>query len=91
MNWQLLCVAVRDWSDLDGYAIANGTLDLEELPVHKLCHYVWYWMIRKATDPKDIDRLKSRLWQPPEGEEGQGVWSAESEADSFSALKKALG
>lgn len=51
---------------------------------------VWYWATRNA-DEEAREKFESDLWQPPDGVEGEGIWSAESEMDAFNSLKASLG
>lgn len=87
----MLGVGTHYWADLDGYTTAHGGPNLRRLPIKRFCSLVWWFITRNAESEADIEKLREQVWLPPKGEEGQGVWSAEAETDSFHNLMTDLG
>lgn len=88
MTLRLTSTALDRWADLDGWAASLNLPDLRDLPLERFCNLVWYWLTKDAEDPNEVDKFKTKLWQPPKGEVGQGPWSAEAETAAFVALKR---
>lgn len=84
-----MAIAVDNWATFDGYAVAHSMPELGELPLSRFCSFVW-WMVTRNQEKKEVDEFERKLWRPPVGEVGQGVWSAEAEMSAFAAAKKAL-
>lgn len=61
------------------------------MPLARFCNLVWWWITRNAETEADIEKLREQVWRPPEGERGEGVWSAEAETAAFDAAMKQLG
>lgn len=60
------------------------------LPLSRQLNLIWYWLT-DGQDPKEVDKFRSQLWRPPVGEVGEGVWSAEAEADSLAGFAAETG
>lgn len=88
---RLLAVAVHFWAELDGWAVGHGGDRLEVLSLDRFCNFVWWWMTRNAEKEEDVDKLRERLWRPPRGERGEGVWSADAETAALDQAMKNLG
>lgn len=86
---RLLGVAVEHFTMLDGFAVSRG-VSFEELPLPRFLNFVYWWATRNAGE-EEKTKFDRKLWQPPKGEVGQGIWSAESESAAFASLKNALG
>lgn len=72
----------------DGYAVSRN-ICFDDMALDRFVNYVYWWCIRNS-DEEEKNKFDRKLWQPPKGEIGQGVWSAESENAAFASLKKAL-
>ena len=92
MSLRLLSIVVAQWEELDGYAVAHGMPDLRELPLGRLCNYV-YWRITQNADEKGLQRLRAQLWMPPKGvaPDARSPWSAQNETAGFEALQAQVG
>lgn len=92
MTLRLASMAREHWRDVNGYALSCGLRgdDLLDMEVDDFTSFVWFWATRNA-DKEGLEKFKTTLWQPPAGEEGEGVWSAESETAAFNQLASALG
>ena len=90
MTQRLTAVAVDQWRDLDGYAVAHNMGRLSEMPLDRFTNFVWWWATREA-DQKERDRFERRLYQPPKGYAPKvGPWSAEAETNAFASLRQSL-
>lgn len=87
MTLRLTNMALDRWAEFDGWATSLN-IDLSELTIPRFAHLIWYWLIHKAEDQNEVDKFRTKLWQPPKGEVGQGPWSAEAETAAFAALKR---
>lgn len=72
----------------DGYAVSRN-ISFTDMPLGRFLNYIYWWCIRNA-DEDEKKKFDRKLWQPPKGEVGKGVWSAESETAAFASLKQAL-
>ena len=89
-----MLLAQQHRDDLDGYLIGHGSpLALDDLPVQRLCSYVWWFITRNAED-KDREDFRIKVWRPPPQSTApipkDSPWSAENETKAFSSLKSAL-
>lgn len=84
-------MALRRWTDLDGWAVSRNMPRLETLDLDRFCNFIWYRSVDGA-EQKEIDKFKARLWIPPKGvvPTPDSPWSAESEASAFQSLKAGL-
>jgi len=81
-------VALDNWNDVAGEAVARGLDDLDEMPLARFVPFMWWWCTH-GREQADVERFRARLWRPPRGEAPapQSPWSAENEARAFQALK----
>lgn len=77
---------------MDGYAAAHGMPDLRELPLGRLCSFI-YWHLCKGADQQSIDKFRAKLWMPPAGQapDARSPWAPENETKGFEALRAGLG
>ena len=78
---------------LDGYAVAHGMMELEELPLKRLSSFVYWYFTRNAQDDQALQQFRSKLWMPPKGTapDARSPWSAENESNAFASIKARLG
>jgi len=62
------------------------------MPLGRFCSFMWWYCTRNASQ-QDIDKFRTRLWQPVQGEviPANSPWSAENETKAFQALKAQTG
>lgn len=90
MTQRLTAVAVDQWRDLDGYAVAHNMGRLSDMPLDRFTNFVWWWAVQGA-DQKDREKFERRLFMPPKGvAPTTGPWTAEAEAAAFGALQQGL-
>ena len=82
-------IALQNWRDLDGWSLTHGVGPLGELTLSRFASLVWHWATLDR-EPNDRLQIEARIWQPPPGVAGRGVWSAEAEMAAFGALELAL-
>ena len=93
MTVKLLKLAVTEYEQLDGYAVAHGMPELESLPLRRLINYVYWYFTRNFQDQTELQKFRAQVWQPPKGTapDRRSPWSAEAEQAAFGALKGRLG
>lgn len=60
------------------------------MDLDRFCNFVWWWITRNASEAKDVDKVRARLWRPPAGEavtHSQSPWSSDNETRAFAAFK----
>lgn len=87
---RLAATAKQYYRDLDGYAVSRNMPRVRDMPMDRFCNFVWFFFTRNA-DEKEKEKFEQRLWLPPKGEVGRGIWSAEAEQDALASLKRQLG
>lgn len=92
MSVRLLATLVAEWPTLDGYAVSHGMGDLRELPLERVCNFVYY-RLTDGADEKGLAKFKAKLWMPPKDviPDARSPWSAENETKAFAALSARLG
>lgn len=90
MTGRLIAIAVESEKQIDGWAVAHNMPDLEDIPLRRLCNFIWWFVTRNAEKQADVDKFERRLWMPPPGEVGMGPWAAEAEQAGLLSLKKGL-
>ena len=89
---RLARVAKDQWTDVEGYAIANGVGRIADLTISEFCSFMWYMIAQGHEDETSLEKTRARLWQPPKGyQTQQGPWSKEAERAGFDQLKAQLG
>jgi hypothetical protein len=88
---RLAHLALDNWANLDGYAVAHNMPPLPALPLDRFNSFVW-WFLTKEGDPKEVEKFRLRLWRPPPRvvPTKDSPWSAENETKAFAGLKAAL-
>jgi hypothetical protein len=81
-------LAVTNWMDFDGYAVAHNLPDLRRMPLGRFCSYIWHMATRNGDGPS-VAKFSARLWMPPKGTmpDARSPWSAENETRAFAAVK----
>lgn len=88
---RLLLVALRDWWHFEGYAVAHGGPDLNELDLGRFCSYVRWFCCRNMDEPA-LRTFEEKLFMPPKGViPTVGPWTAEAETEALQALQLAFG
>lgn len=92
MSARLVGIALANWLPLDGFAVGHGLPPLGDLPIERLCAFVYWWATRNAQEEKDVARFDRQLWLPPapDVEVKAGPWSPEAEMASLRGLKASL-
>jgi len=89
---RLAHLALANWANLDGYAIAHNMPPLPSLPLDRFNSFVWWFFTKDASDPKDVEKFRLKLWRPPPSvvPTADSPWSAENETKAFHALSASL-
>ena len=92
MTQRLYLLMANEWAVFDGWALGQGIGDPLELPPDRLANLIYWWAIRNADDPAEIEKWTVGLWRPPVGAPApdQGPWSAESEMAALRGLQKQI-
>ena len=93
MVQRLLGGAYTEWVYMDGFCLGHG-IDLDRLPLDRVCHVMWWILTRNAGEENDSEKLKRELWMPPKGvavTDPRSPWFAGNESGGFGALKSSLG
>lgn len=90
-------IALDNWIDVEGYAIANGVGRIANLSISEFCSFMWYMIAQGHEDQTSLDKTKAKLWQPPRGygeskkKSANDPWSKEAQMQGFNNLKAQLG
>lgn len=89
MTSRLTDLAVTNWRDLEGWSLTHGVPELASLTLGRFSSVVWHWATRNL-EPDQRVQFEAKVWQPPVGQVGRGIWSAEAEMAAFAAVESAL-
>ena len=56
----------------------------------RLCNFVWWFITRNAESEAEVEKLRAKLWQPPQGEAPAGPWAPEAAKAALGALQASL-
>lgn len=92
MTSRLAQLAVQNWEDYNGYAVAHGMPDLRAMPVSHFLDFVWYLTTRNG-DQKEVEKFRRSVWMPPKGvkPDARSPWSAENETKAFDMVARMVG
>lgn len=93
---RLIQTAAADWSSFDGWVFASTGKDPINLPLHRFCNLVYYWLTKgvegNAEALADFDR---KLWMPDIGSTKpipvESPWSAANEQAGLAAFAASIG